>query len=56
MPLVVGFGISRADHVREVGRYAAGAIVASALINVIEQSPPSEYVAHAVDFVRSLRA
>jgi tryptophan synthase alpha chain len=52
---VVGFGISSAAHVREAGRYAAGAIVASALINVIEQAPPGEYVARAVDFVRSLR-
>jgi tryptophan synthase alpha chain len=55
LPLVVGFGISSAAHVREAGRYAAGAIVASALINVIEQAPPGEYVARAVDFVRSLR-
>lgn len=55
LPLVVGFGISTADHVREVSRYASGAIVASALINVIEQSPPGDYVARAAGFVRSLR-
>lgn len=55
LPLVVGFGISTADHVREVGRHAAGAIVASALINTIEQAQPGEYVARAAEYVRGLR-
>jgi tryptophan synthase alpha chain len=39
-PLVVGFGISRPDHVRRVGQLgASGAIVASALVDLIERSP-----------------
>src|SRR5262249_913948 len=40
LPLVVGFGISSAAHVRQVGQHADGAIVASALINTIERLPP----------------
>ena len=38
-PLVVGFGISQADHVRSVARLgAAGVIVASALADLVERS------------------
>jgi tryptophan synthase alpha chain len=38
-PLVVGFGISQPEHVRRVAQLgAAGAIVASALVDVIERS------------------
>jgi tryptophan synthase alpha chain len=53
--VVVGFGISTAAHVAEVGRVAAGAIVASALINAIDEAPPAERVARAAAFVRGLR-
>jgi tryptophan synthase alpha chain len=56
VPLVVGFGISTAEHVREVGRFADGAIVASALINEIERAPAEERTARAAAFVRGLRA
>lgn len=55
VPLVVGFGISSAAHVAEVGRVAAGAIVASALINAIDDAPPEGRVARAAGFVRGLR-
>lgn len=55
VPLAVGFGISTAQHVAEVGRVAAGAIVGSALTNVLEQAPPEERVERAVAFVRGLR-
>jgi tryptophan synthase alpha chain len=55
LPLVVGFGISTAAHVAEVGRIADGAIVASALINHIEQLPPERVVEGAAEFVRGLK-
>lgn len=55
LPLVVGFGISSAEHVRQVGQYAEGAIVASALINTIDALPPERQVAGAAAFVRELR-
>jgi tryptophan synthase alpha chain len=39
-PLVVGFGISQADHVRRAARSGAdGVIVASALTDLVERSP-----------------
>jgi len=55
LPLVVGFGISSAAHVRQVGAHADGAIVASALINHIEKLPPEQRVEGAADFVRQLK-
>jgi tryptophan synthase alpha chain len=55
VPLVVGFGISTPQHVAEVGRVAAGAIVASALINVIEEAPPEQRAERAAAYVRGLR-
>jgi tryptophan synthase alpha chain len=54
LPLVVGFGISSAAHVRQVGACADGAIVASALINRIDALPPEEQTAGAAAFVRDL--
>ena len=55
LPLVVGFGISSAAHVRQVGAHAEGAIVASALINTIEGLPPEQRVEGAAAFVRELK-
>lgn len=56
LPLVVGFGISRPEHVAEVARFADGAIVASALIDRMNQLGPAERVAGVAAFVRELAA
>jgi tryptophan synthase alpha chain len=37
LPLAVGFGISRREHVEAVGRYADGVVVGSAFMRVIEE-------------------
>jgi tryptophan synthase alpha chain len=53
-PLVVGFGISRPEHVRRVARLgAAGVIVASALVDLIEHAP--DPVAAARDYLREMK-
>jgi tryptophan synthase alpha chain len=54
LPIAAGFGISTAEHVREVGRYADGAVVGSALVSLLENTAASERVAVAEQFVRSL--
>ncbi|MBW3624049.1 MAG: tryptophan synthase subunit alpha [Armatimonadetes bacterium] len=37
-PVCVGFGISTAEHVREVGRLADGVVVGSAMVHVVAQN------------------
>lgn len=39
LPLAVGFGISRREHVLEVGRIADGVVVGSALVQAISEAP-----------------
>lgn len=53
-PVVVGFGISTRAHVREVGEFADGVIVASALIRAAGEAPDPAQAAY--DFVRELRS
>jgi tryptophan synthase alpha chain len=55
VPLVVGFGISRPEHVRRVAELgAAGAIVASALVDLIDGSV--DPVAAAREYLREMKA
>ena len=37
MPVAVGFGVSRAEHVQAIGQYADGAVVGSALMRLVEE-------------------
>jgi len=55
LPLAVGFGISRPDHVRQVAAHADGAIVGAALINHLDALPDDEKAEGAAQFVRYLR-
>jgi tryptophan synthase alpha chain len=52
-PVCVGFGISTPEHVREVGRYADGVVVGSAIVNRITAADSR---AAAVDSVASFVA
>ena len=55
LPLAIGFGISKPEHVRQVGEIADGAIVGAALINALNELPDDEKPARAAEFVRYLR-
>ncbi len=37
LPLAVGFGVSRREHVTEIGHYADGVVVGSAIMHLIER-------------------
>ena len=55
LPVAVGFGISNAQQFAEVGQFADGVVVGSAIVQTIEQNPGHE--AQAVEnFVRGLKA
>jgi tryptophan synthase alpha chain len=56
LPLVVGFGISRPEHVAAVRQHADGVIVASALVDLLERTPEAERFAAAAAYVRALKA
>jgi tryptophan synthase alpha chain len=51
LPLAVGFGVARPEHVRSIGAIADGVIVGSALIDHIERLPAAERAAGAAQFV-----
>jgi tryptophan synthase alpha chain len=56
MPLAVGFGVSRPEHVAEIGRWADAAVVGSGLVNVVAQHGTSDTLVRAVeDYVRWLK-
>ncbi len=55
LPLAIGFGISKPEHVRQVGELAEGAIVGAALINALNSVADDEKPAKAAEFVRFLR-
>jgi tryptophan synthase alpha chain len=54
LPLAVGFGLSTAEHVAQVGALADGAVVASALIDRLAEAPGQE-AETAAAYLRSLR-
>jgi len=56
LPLALGFGLSKPEHVTEVGRWVDAAVVGSALVNVIAEHGQSPDVAQrAAAYVRSLK-
>ncbi|NBU64167.1 MAG: tryptophan synthase subunit alpha [Chloroflexia bacterium] len=56
LPLVVGFGISTPAHVRSVAECADGAIVASAIINILDATPRDAQAEAVVAYIESLRS
>lgn len=57
LPVALGFGISKPEHVREVGTWADAAVVGSALVNVIAEAGGAENVtARVEEYVRWLKS
>ncbi len=54
VPIAVGFGISRPEHVAAVGKMADGVAVGSALVRRLEELPPAERADGAAALVRWL--
>ncbi len=56
LPVVIGFGISKPEHVRQVTEFADGAVVGSALVKIVADSADSAAaIEKASKFVRTLK-
>ncbi|RPH56951.1 MAG: tryptophan synthase subunit alpha [Acidobacteria bacterium] len=56
LPLALGFGISRPEHVRQVGQWADAAVVGSGLVQVIAQnSAAPDLIGRVESYVRWLK-
>jgi tryptophan synthase alpha chain len=57
LPVALGFGISKPEHVREVGRWADAAVVGSALVSVIAAAGASpDLTTRVEEYVRWLKS
>ncbi len=57
LPVALGFGIARPEHVAEVGTYADAAVVGSALVSLIAEAAASpDLVSRVEEYIRSLRS
>ena len=57
LPIALGFGISKPEHVREVGRWADAAVVGSALVSVIAEAGVSDDLNTRIEeYVRWLKS
>jgi tryptophan synthase alpha subunit len=57
LPVALGFGISKPEHVREVGQWADAAVVGSALVNVIAEAGSSaDLTTRVEEYVRWLKS
>ena len=57
LPIAVGFGISTAEHVREVAEFADAAVVGSAIVQAVEEASPRGRAPQAVaELVKKLSA
>lgn len=56
LPLAVGFGISRAEHVQAVARLGAeAAVIGSAIIDLIDHTPPGERADRVREYLKALK-
>ena len=54
LPILVGFGVSKKKDVEQIGKYADGAVVGSALLDVIMRSSKESQEQNAMVFIRNL--
>ena len=54
LPILVGFGVSTKKDVIQIGKFADGAVVGSALLDVIKRSPKESQEENARMFVKNL--
>jgi tryptophan synthase alpha chain len=55
IPLAVGFGLSTPEHIAQVTTFVEGAVVGSALVNLIDQNEMGQQVDAVRQYIASLR-
>lgn len=55
LPVAVGFGISNAQHVAQVGEFADAAVIGSAIVELIERSTAETAPGEVARFIKGLR-
>ena len=55
LPVLVGFGVSRHEHVKRIASFADGAVVGSALLDSVSRASSEDAPETAAAFVRMLR-
>ena len=56
LPIAVGFGISKPEHIAEITEFADAAVVGSAIVELIERSTPEAAPAAVARFIEGLRS
>ncbi len=54
LPVVVGFGIKAPEQATQVVQHADGAVVGSALVDIVDKAEPAQKAKIAADFVRPI--
>src|SRR5208283_4423728 len=55
LPVAVGFGISNAEHVAQVARFADAAVIGSAVVELVERATPETAPDLVARFIKGLR-
>ncbi len=55
LPVAVGFGISTAEHVAQVGEFADAAVIGSTIVELIERSTPEDSPGAVARFIKGLQ-
>jgi tryptophan synthase alpha chain len=55
LPVAVGFGISNAEHVAQVGEFADAAVIGSAIVELVERSTAETAPGAVARFIKGLR-
>jgi tryptophan synthase alpha chain len=54
LPIAVGFGVSKREHVASIGSLCEAAVVGSAIVDTIENAPPDLLIPRLQDYVEDI--
>jgi tryptophan synthase alpha chain len=54
LPIAVGFGVSKREHVASIGQLCEAAVIGSAIVDVIDHAPPGECVTRVREYVEEV--